>query len=86
MLPDDGDWLDLDDDEDSDEDPQHHEQYEAQTGGGLEQSIASLASTDSTAPTPGMGAVGPSRTSRYGTYFHHPERRRQTIPGAFPGR
>ncbi|KAL1726511.1 hypothetical protein EV714DRAFT_287182 [Schizophyllum commune] len=28
----------------------------------------------------------PSRTSRYGTYFHHPERRRLQIPGAFPGR
>ncbi|TRM57425.1 hypothetical protein BD626DRAFT_213405 [Schizophyllum amplum] len=26
----------------------------------------------------------PSRTSRYGTYFHHPERRRLQIPGAFP--
>ncbi|KAF9009177.1 DUF221-domain-containing protein [Hymenopellis radicata] len=24
------------------------------------------------------------RQSRYGTYFHHPERRRQQIPGAFP--
>lgn len=24
------------------------------------------------------------RHSRYGTYFHHPERRRQQIPGAFP--
>ncbi|KAH8827533.1 hypothetical protein DL96DRAFT_1599355, partial [Flagelloscypha sp. PMI_526] len=31
-------------------------------------------------------ASTPSRTSRYGTYFHHPERRRasQMIPGAFP--
>ncbi|KAJ7856674.1 hypothetical protein B0H14DRAFT_3085289 [Mycena olivaceomarginata] len=26
----------------------------------------------------------PSRLSRYGTYFHHPERRRQVVPGAFP--
>jgi calcium permeable stress-gated cation channel len=26
----------------------------------------------------------PSRRSRYGTYYHHPERRRQQIPGAFP--
>ena len=23
-------------------------------------------------------------TKRYATYYHHPERRRQTIPGAFP--
>lgn len=28
--------------------------------------------------------VSPSRTSRYGTYFHHPERRRGMIPGEFP--
>lgn len=28
----------------------------------------------------------PTRISRYGTYFHHPEKRKQTIPGAFPFR
>jgi calcium permeable stress-gated cation channel len=28
--------------------------------------------------------VGGSLTTRYGTYFHHPERRRQSVPGAFP--
>lgn len=37
---------------------------------------------------PAIGTAGspatPSRLSRYGTYFHHPERRRQPIPGAFP--
>lgn len=27
--------------------------------------------------------MSPSK-QRYGTYYHHPERRRQTIPGAFP--
>ncbi|KAL1688233.1 hypothetical protein GGG16DRAFT_127382 [Schizophyllum commune] len=32
------------------------------------------------------GEGTPARTSRYGTYFHHPERRRLQIPGAFPGR
>lgn len=103
MLPDDAeDWLDLDDDVDSDEEehPHHHNDDLLNSegndlnggggGGGLEQSIASLASTDSTAATPGMavamGVSSPSRTSRYGTYFHHPERRRerQSIPGAFP--
>ena len=25
-----------------------------------------------------------SPTKRYATYYHHPERRRQSIPGAFP--
>jgi hypothetical protein len=27
----------------------------------------------------------PETKRRHATYFHHPERRRQTIPGAFPG-
>jgi len=56
--------------------------------GGLEQSVASLMSTDSTAATPvnSHGVASPSRMSRYGTYWHHPERRRerQSLPGAFP--
>ena len=34
---------------------------------------------ESTTPTP-----VPTPSKRHGTYFHHPERRRQTIPGAFP--
>ena len=35
----------------------------------------------------GAGGGGPlGRLSRYGTYFHHPERRKQSVPGAFPGR
>jgi len=79
MLPDNGDWLDLGE---SDEDSDEERPDEAQpTGGGLEQSVASIASTESTAATP---VLSPTRTSRYGTYFHHPERRKQTIPGAFP--
>lgn len=86
MLPDDGDWLHLDDDDDDSDEEHHEHEHETNGGGGLEQSIASLASTDSTAPTPGAGMSSPLRTSRYGTYFHHPERRRQHIPGAFPGR
>ncbi|KAJ7148636.1 hypothetical protein C8R43DRAFT_512491 [Mycena crocata] len=88
-LPDD-DWL-PEDDPDSDED------FGTQTGG-LENSVASLSDLDGpTARTNGgdtmLGApvsaspttaASPSRLSRYGTYFHHPERRRQVIPGAFP--
>jgi hypothetical protein len=34
----------------------------------------------------GPAVSTPTRTSRYGTYFHHPEKRKQTIPGAFPFR
>ncbi|KIY44321.1 DUF221-domain-containing protein, partial [Fistulina hepatica ATCC 64428] len=37
---------------------------------------------DGTSPPEHDG--GPARRSRYGTYFHHPERRRQSIPGSFP--
>ncbi|KZV64260.1 DUF221-domain-containing protein [Peniophora sp. CONT] len=42
----------------------------------------------SSGPGVGVGVPRPRTVSRsrYGTYFHHPERRqRQTIPGAFPG-
>jgi hypothetical protein len=111
MLPDDAeDWLDLvDEDVDSDEEPlgpRHpnvgedvHDNGEGGVGGELEQSVASLVSTESTAATPVVGVGSPAggvvvvsptgkRTSRYGTYFHHPERRRErqsySIPGAFP--
>lgn len=104
MLPDDPeDWLDLvgDDDDDSDEEHHPHDPVSDDAvgtggnnedgddeGGELEQSVASLVSTESTAATPvnAHGATSPSRMSRYGTYWHHPERRRerQSIPGAFP--
>ncbi|CAG8737759.1 13807_t:CDS:2, partial [Acaulospora colombiana] len=39
---------------------------------------------DPEAGADGAGTVG-SRTKRHSTYFHHPERRRSVIPGAFPG-
>ncbi|KAF7331657.1 hypothetical protein MKEN_00045400 [Mycena kentingensis (nom. inval.)] len=89
-LPEDDAWLH--DNDDSDE-----EDYGTQTGG-LENSVASLADLD-TSVAPATNGVeetmlgsavstsptrSPSRISRYSTYFHHPERRRQAIPGAFP--
>ncbi|KAF7377767.1 hypothetical protein MSAN_00200000 [Mycena sanguinolenta] len=87
-LPDTDDWLDDDDDSDQD--------FGIQTGG-MENSVGSL--NDLEAPASNSNSEGehtmldvpltgspntPSRLSRYGTYFHHPERRRQAIPGAFP--
>lgn len=42
--------------------------------------VASSAASASESHDP---SSSPSRL-RYGTYYHHPERRRQTIPGAFP--
>ncbi|KAJ7822433.1 hypothetical protein B0H13DRAFT_2447922 [Mycena leptocephala] len=63
--------------------------------GGLENSVASLSDLDGPAANANgqdtlldapisSSPTTPSRLSRYGTYFHHPERRRQVIPGAFP--
>ncbi|KAK0211136.1 hypothetical protein DFS33DRAFT_1251690 [Desarmillaria ectypa] len=71
MLPDDDHWMG--DEIDSDE-----EDYGAVTG----DSTPTGATSETVArsqPVP----MSPGR-SRYGTYFHHPERRRQPIPGAFP--
>jgi len=36
------------------------------------------------AGTPDAQNVSGSSKTRYGTYFHHPERRWQSVPGAFP--
>lgn len=90
MLPDDGDWLE--NDVDSDE-----EDYGIRNNGGLDRALSVTGDErivsvidgeredDDGGVTP-TAPISPSRTSRYGTYFHHPERRRQTIPGAFPVR
>lgn len=78
-LPEDGEWLMEDADSDSEED------YG---------SIDHLTS-DTLVPTHGDTQVGEASTStaakhpqtprvHHGTYYHHPEKRRQTIPGAFP--
>jgi hypothetical protein len=92
MLPDDADWLE--DDVDSDE-----ENYGTEHHGVLDGPIVDLGVNVDGGSANAVGgereevggvtptiSVSPSRTSRYGTYFHHPERRRQPIPGAFPVR
>ncbi|KAF9479802.1 DUF221-domain-containing protein [Pholiota conissans] len=90
MLPDE-DWLE--------EDTESEEDY-GTTENGLDQSVTESMLGEGRAALPAqavggaaVGAAAPgggggplSRLSRYGTYFHHPERRRQTVPGAFPGR
>ncbi|KAJ7595897.1 hypothetical protein C8J56DRAFT_852889 [Mycena floridula] len=71
MLPEDESWL-HEEEGNSDEE----EDY------GTEDTSLHRAQTE-----PAFGSAmsaSPSRLSRYGTYFHHPERRRQPIPGAFP--
>lgn len=79
VLPDDGIWLDSVD-SDSDVDDEIRD-------------MGSQASPELAAPEDGQGVAegldgqqtvnGLSKT-RYGTYFHHPERRWQSVPGAFP--
>lgn len=80
MLPDDeGDWMG--EEPDSDE-----EDIAIENRVGLEPSGTDtlIGVEDLSASTESVAPLNPSRSSRYGTYFHHPERRRQTIPGAFP--
>lgn len=77
MLPENETWID--DAMDSDDD------YENENTGALEQSITEASGAGDGEPLTSPPS-SPSRSSRYGTYFHHPERRRQVIPGAFPGR
>ena len=81
MLPDDGDWLQQDGEE-ADDDDSDEANYGGTTNGLETESIHNEESSSAVdAPS------SPSRPSRYGTYFHHPERaaarRRQSIPGAF---
>jgi hypothetical protein len=82
MLPDDGDWLQQDGEE-ADDDDSDEATYEETTTNGLETESIHNEESSSVVDAPSS----PSRPSRYGTYFHHPERaaarRRQSIPGAF---
>jgi len=77
-LPEDAHWMMEDVDTDSDED------Y------GTTPSPTNASEIDVTAnPEAGNFVTSPTTQSspkktRHGTYYHHPERRRQTIPGAFP--
>jgi len=80
ILPEDGIWLEgVDSDSDDD--------Y-----GSGDISRRAQVVPDSTVSEDGQGTAGSSDVedvrgasrTRYGTYFHHPERRRQSVPGAFP--
>lgn len=81
ILPDDGVWpegLDSDSEDDA--------------GNAGNSPRRSQALSDSAIPegglevdgTPDTQNVSGSSKTRYGTYFHHPERRWQSVPGAFP--
>ncbi|KAF5342756.1 hypothetical protein D9757_014508 [Collybiopsis confluens] len=79
MMPDDEHWLI--DDVDSDEEDDYSNEPALRLPAEPSRSEAVSEDEDS-APGPSISAS--PRISRYGTYFHHPEKRRQTIPGSFP--
>lgn len=86
MLPDNGDWLVEDIEHSSDDE----DIYGADNAAPERSTAASMFNEDmdsnggNTSMTP--MATSPSKSSRYATYYHHPERRKQQIPGAFPER
>ena len=80
ILPDDGIWPEEDSDSEDD------------AGSAGNRPRPSQVLSDSAIPGGGHEVVGVldaqnvsgSSKTRYGTYFHHPERRWQSVPGAFP--
>jgi calcium permeable stress-gated cation channel len=80
ILPEDGIWLEgVESDSDDD--------YGSGDVSGRSQVLPDSAVSEDGEGATGSSAienVGGSSTTRYGTYFHHPERRRQSVPGAFP--
>ncbi|KAH9006634.1 DUF221-domain-containing protein [Lactarius hatsudake] len=81
ILPDDGVWpegLDSDSEDDAGiagNSPRHPQVLsDSATPGGGQEVVG----------TPDAQNVSGSTKTRYGTYFHHPERRWQSVPGAFP--
>lgn len=80
VLPDDGLWIegvDSDSDEDGDN--------EDIARGHVSPELASSEDEQGVSgPGPDGQTANGSSKMRYGTYFHHPERRWQSVPGAFP--
>lgn len=90
MLPDNGDWL-VDDVEHSSDDEDIG--YNAEDAAPERSTAASVFNEDMDANGGNTSMTlittspaSPSKSSRYATYYHHPERRKQQIPGAFPER
>lgn len=88
MLPDEDDWLDEEEDSDADYGTASAmlEQHGTDPVTPTPAPAMSLPESGPSSPLEerNLTPVSPARSSRYGTYFHHPERRRQPIPGAFP--
>jgi len=78
VLPDDGIWLDGMESDSEDDDGN------GDIAGGQATPERAVPEDDrESGSSDGQTITGLSRT-RYGTYFHHPERRWQSVPGAFP--
>ncbi|KAF8496414.1 hypothetical protein F5888DRAFT_1794643 [Russula emetica] len=80
VLPDDGIWLDGAESDSEDEDGDGDGNI---AGDQATQERAVSEDDQGSGSSDGQTITGLSRT-RYGTYFHHPERRWQSVPGAFP--
>lgn len=78
VLPDDEIWLDGMESDSEDDDG------DGNIAGGQATPERAVSEDDQgSGSSDGQTITGLSRT-RYGTYFHHPERRWQSVPGAFP--
>ncbi|KAL5504873.1 hypothetical protein ACEPAH_7536 [Sanghuangporus vaninii] len=83
-LPEDANWLMEDVGSDSDEDCAHDSQSSSVHENASSSSPAGDGAGPSNSSAQATAATLTPSKKRHGTYFHHPERRRQTIPGAFP--
>ncbi|KAG2004616.1 membrane protein [Coprinopsis cinerea AmutBmut pab1-1] len=84
MLPDEDEWEDEESDsEDYGTNGLERSVTESMLSEGVSEGVGGGATPGGSTLTDSTPLRG-TRQSRYGTYFHHPERMRQTIPGAFP--
>ncbi|KAI0029909.1 hypothetical protein K488DRAFT_55341 [Vararia minispora EC-137] len=86
MLPEGADWLEGSGEDGSDDDYGSVLDDDDSSGARLsaEPSTDGASEGELLPPTSGQPRPSTISRSRHRTYFHHPERRRQTIPGAFP--
>lgn len=90
-LPDDADWL-MEEVDSSDSEADYGSTSPAASGTTEDESRAivddgdedALANASTSSALLTSTPVSSPTKQRHGTYYHHPEKRRQTIPGAFP--
>ncbi len=90
-LPDDADWL-MEEVDDSDSEGDYGSTSPAASAAAEDESGATapgadedaLANASSSSAVLTSTPISSPTKQRHGTYYHHPEKRKQTIPGAFP--